>query len=114
MLVPWKTLLAFAEKPRPKPPASPARKAWVTSEPSRETTRPRTPVFPPKARKPLTRSEEHTSELQSLMRNSYDVFCLKKNKITFIVRQKKHLRQPYTLTDETDHNNDTAKTSHTT
>src|SRR3546814_6608438 len=26
-----------------------------------------------------TRSEEHTSELQSLMRNSYDVFCLKKN-----------------------------------
>src|SRR3546814_2196953 len=24
------------------------------------------------------RSEEHTSELQSLMRNSYDVFCLKK------------------------------------
>src|SRR3546814_2423795 len=27
------------------------------------------------------RSEEHTSELQSLMRNSYDVFCLKKKKI---------------------------------
>src|SRR3546814_225899 len=26
------------------------------------------------------RSEEHTSELQSLMRNSYDVFCLKKKK----------------------------------
>src|SRR3546814_8686494 len=25
-----------------------------------------------------TRSEEHTSELQSLMRNSYAVFCLKK------------------------------------
>src|SRR3546814_3082766 len=25
------------------------------------------------------RSEEHTSELQSLMRISYDVFCLKKN-----------------------------------
>src|SRR3546814_7757991 len=24
------------------------------------------------------RSEEHTSELQSLMRTSYDVFCLKK------------------------------------
>src|SRR3546814_6710852 len=34
------------------------------------------------AGKPLaivcTRSEEHTSELQSLMRNSYAVFCLKK------------------------------------
>src|SRR3546814_993820 len=26
------------------------------------------------------RSEEHTSELQSLMRNAYDVFCLKKKK----------------------------------
>src|SRR3546814_7745860 len=25
-----------------------------------------------------TRSEEHTSEIQSLMRNSYAVFCLKK------------------------------------
>src|SRR3546814_9889531 len=31
------------------------------------------------------RSEEHTSELQSLMRNSYDVFCLQKKK-------NKHLR----------------------
>src|SRR3546814_8468222 len=28
----------------------------------------------------LERSEEHTSELQSLMRNSYAVFCLTKNK----------------------------------
>src|SRR3546814_3629987 len=28
----------------------------------------------------ITRSEEHTSALQSLMRNSYAVFCLKKNK----------------------------------
>src|SRR3546814_3854180 len=29
---------------------------------------------------PLQRSEEHTSELQSLMRISYAVFCLKKKK----------------------------------
>src|SRR3546814_977160 len=28
---------------------------------------------------PAARSEEHTSELQSLMRISYAVFCLKKN-----------------------------------
>src|SRR3546814_5071914 len=28
----------------------------------------------------FVRSEEHTSELQSLMRNSYAVFCLKKKK----------------------------------
>src|SRR3546814_10443433 len=30
----------------------------------------------------LARSEEHTSELQSLMRISYAVFCLKKKKQT--------------------------------
>src|SRR3546814_9194250 len=30
----------------------------------------------------IERSEEHTSELQSLMRISYAVFCLKKKKIT--------------------------------
>src|SRR3546814_9558908 len=29
----------------------------------------------------IARSEEHTSELQSLMRNSYAVFCLKKKNI---------------------------------
>src|SRR3546814_1900064 len=32
------------------------------------------------------RSEEHTSELQSLMRISYAVFCLKKNKNTKLPR----------------------------
>src|SRR3546814_3834854 len=36
---------------------------------------------PPKQRN-AQRSEEHTSELQSLMRNSYAVFCLKKKKDT--------------------------------
>src|SRR3546814_2904779 len=30
----------------------------------------------------IVRSEEHTSELQSLMRISYAVFCLKKKKTT--------------------------------
>src|SRR3546814_8184999 len=34
------------------------------------------------ARVRIVRSEEHTSELQSLMRISYAVFCLKKKKIT--------------------------------
>src|SRR3546814_3369595 len=34
-------------------------------------------AFPPRTR---WRSEEHTSELQSLMRISYAVFCLKKKK----------------------------------
>src|SRR3546814_4660377 len=38
-------------------------------------------ILPPGARYfCCTRSEEHTSELQSLMRNSYAVFCLKKKK----------------------------------
>src|SRR3546814_6626492 len=32
--------------------------------------------------RPAFRSEEHTSELQSLMRISYDVFCLQKKKQT--------------------------------
>src|SRR3546814_5317628 len=31
----------------------------------------------------MSRSEEHTSELQSLMRISYAVFCLKKKKIRY-------------------------------
>src|SRR3546814_3785316 len=30
---------------------------------------------------PPSRSEEHTSELQSLMRTSYSVFCLKNNNV---------------------------------
>src|SRR3546814_6019958 len=42
------------------------------------------PSYHPDARRPAHsgRSEEHTSELQSLMRISYAVFCLKKNKTT--------------------------------
>src|SRR3546814_3137694 len=36
--------------------------------------------FPPSRMAPSDRSEEHTSELQSLMRISYAVFCLKKKK----------------------------------
>src|SRR3546814_9000632 len=35
----------------------------------------------PSLRSVPRRSEEHTSELQSLMRLSYAVFCLKKNKL---------------------------------
>src|SRR3546814_8958595 len=35
----------------------------------------------------LDRSEEHTSELQSLMRNSYAVFCLKKKTNKSVLRR---------------------------
>src|SRR3546814_6219594 len=49
-----------------------------------------------------SRSEEHTSELQSLMRISYAVFCLKKKK----QKKKKHTKltkhhiQIHTLTEQ--------------
>src|SRR3546814_2449311 len=39
------------------------------------------------------RSEEHTSELQSLMRISYAVFCLKKKTIEKIHNKTKHIRR---------------------
>src|SRR3546814_1256485 len=39
-----------------------------------------TVVLPAASRSMADRSEEHTSELQSLMRISYAVFCLKKKK----------------------------------
>src|SRR3546814_7880132 len=41
----------------------------------------------------LLRSEEHTSELQSLMRISYAVFCLKK--------KNSYLKPPHSSTPET-------------
>src|SRR3546814_3369840 len=41
-------------------------------------------------RKANYRSEEHTSELQSLMRISYAVFCLKKKKYKEILQRKTH------------------------
>src|SRR3546814_6490178 len=46
----------------------------------------RYPKIGDKAAAQIVRSEEHTSELQSLMRTSYAVFCLKK---------KKHIYSPH-------------------
>src|SRR3546814_10512826 len=40
------------------------------------------------------RSEEHTSELQSLMRISYAVFCLKKKKNTNNTKAKQAIQTP--------------------
>src|SRR3546814_10757713 len=39
------------------------------------------------------RSEEHTSELQSLMRISYAVFCLKKKKYENVLHQQSRNQQ---------------------
>src|SRR3546814_9948096 len=44
----------------------------------------------------LVRSEEHTSELQSLMRISYAVFCLKKkndDKVTLLLARRDKIRE---------------------
>src|SRR3546814_5491772 len=41
----------------------------------------------------VARSEEHTSELQSLMRISYAVFCLKKKKQNITMKDNKDTRQ---------------------
>src|SRR3546814_6632644 len=48
--------------------------SWWTEWGTWLTARSGAPTAPP------ARSEEHTSELQSLMRSSYAVFCLKKKK----------------------------------
>src|SRR3546814_8943944 len=48
----------------------------------RDESIPATTATLPATRGIADRSEEHTSELQSLMRISYDVFCLKKQKNT--------------------------------
>src|SRR3546814_2854209 len=45
---------------------------------------------------PPQRSEEHTSELQSLMRISYAVFCLKKKKIPTEHHHLPHYNNSYT------------------
>src|SRR3546814_8072294 len=65
------------------PPSAPNR-LIVTTSGTRNCIR-LTPTLPSpelRARALPFRSEEHTSELQSLMRISYDVFCLKKKKDT--------------------------------
>src|SRR3546814_9501669 len=48
------------------------------------------------------RSEEHTSELQSLMRISYAVFCLKKKKRKERTNKYKHTDTTYITTTDTE------------
>src|SRR3546814_2157141 len=49
------------------------------------------------------RSEEHTSELQSLMRISYAVFCLKKKTINTNTLKKRHNKRELTHTTNYTH-----------
>src|SRR3546814_7247572 len=51
----------------------------------------------------LERSEEHTSELQSLMRISYAVFCLKKKSTTQYNIEQIHLHYKVTSTSIKNH-----------
>src|SRR3546814_9804583 len=60
----------------PRPPANAAEAMFFDDDAPRREHTPR----PPRGGEEFPRSEEHTSELQSLMRISYAVFCLKKNK----------------------------------
>src|SRR3546814_3093720 len=59
------------------------------------------------ARRSATRSEEHTSELQSLMRISYAVFCLKKKKKTSRIMNTNHTTSTATQTAQLYTNTDT-------
>src|SRR3546814_8304459 len=57
-----------------------------------------------------TRSEEHTSELQSLMRISYAVFCLKKkhNKSNTTISLPNKMLDTHTKNQQSDSNNHTS------
>src|SRR3546814_6802183 len=48
-------------------------------------------AFTPSTENAFDRSEEHTSELQSLMRNSYAVFCLNKKNVNITNKYQKHI-----------------------
>src|SRR3546814_8446373 len=84
--------------------------------PSGSTTSRQMPYsFTTRTGRPLRRSEEHTSELQSLMRISYAVFCLnKKNNTPY--RTIKIQKPQYTTKHQTNntqiHNTINAYTSH--
>src|SRR3546814_10769871 len=53
-------------------------KGWYIERDGSVLLEPLDPFLPQFARRSIVRSEEHTSELQSLMRISYAVLCLKK------------------------------------
>src|SRR3546814_1099165 len=60
---------------------------WTAAHDSRSAEFPCPPAHMPEAR----RSEEHTSELQSLMRISYAVFCLKTKKQQYNISTSNHI-----------------------
>src|SRR3546814_1499109 len=71
----------------PISPTSPATRPWVARNRTEVDARSAAFRFDSVAAPAINRSEEHTSELQSLMRISYAVFCLKKKKKQHTVQQ---------------------------
>src|SRR3546814_9681739 len=69
----------------------------------RLTSRPRRPGRAGSATR-SRRSEEHTSELQSLMRNSYAVFCLQKKKDkTHTTQDNRRTLNAYSSNEKSEH-----------
>src|SRR3546814_2916919 len=87
-LFPYTTL--FRSPAGPSTPSRPAGRCATPSPPrpfhqrrrwgKRRSPQPQRGETTEEKVSPMARSEEHTSELQSLMRISYAVFCLKKKK----------------------------------
>src|SRR3546814_3861564 len=105
----WSSDVGSSDLPGRARPATAARRPPAPAAGSRSTSRLRaTATRCATARTRAThaaacrggraRSEEHTSELQSLMRISYAVFCLKKKKTT-----TKHIEGTITLKESSEH-----------
>src|SRR3546814_7925493 len=84
MVEPPRSFLPLALRSIASSIAAASKPLWLQYLPSSAAMTARTMVRSMRERpvQSLVRSEEHTSELQSLMRISYAVFCLKKNKQT--------------------------------
>src|SRR3546814_10459734 len=84
------------------------RRASLSAQGASARTAPPCPMLSSGIMLPVPwRSEEHTSELQSLMRISYAVFCLKKKKKH---EYRKYTIKTYTAT-QTNHNNNNTNTT---
>src|SRR3546814_4709104 len=75
-LFPYTTLFRSATAPPRVTNELDATLCWLSDKPLRQGAR----LLLKHGTRTTQRSEEHTSELQSLMRISYAVFCLKKKK----------------------------------
>src|SRR3546814_1998296 len=89
-LFPYTTL--FRSRPRP-PAAGPAPQPAPAAAGTGATARERADRVRPNRG---GRSEEHTSELQSLMRISYAVFCLKKKRTQHRIKHTQTYNHLYT------------------